>query len=96
MVDLASPTDEEMAENKNDILLFKDTDKTTKNKDKTKKTDADAGMPDDEEYAKKEDESAKEGKYSVVNVPRVLKTQNKNYNGPTRTFKLNSYLYLLN
>ena len=53
VVDLTSLTDEEMAENNNDILLIKG--------GKTQKLDADAEMSD-EEHTKQEDEMAKEVK----------------------------------
>ena len=54
VVDLMSLTDEEMAENNNDILLIKG--------EKTQKIDADAEMPDDEEHTKQKDEMTKEVK----------------------------------
>ena len=53
-MDLTSLTDEEMAENNNDILLIKG--------GKTQKLDVEAEMPDDEEDTKQEDEITKEVK----------------------------------
>ena len=87
VVNLTSPTDEEMAENNNDILLIKE--------NKTKKNNTDAEMRDDEEHTKQEDETAKEvkeAKRTMINVPRVRKTQNKNFHLSQWTLKLNYYL----
>ena len=53
VVDLTSPTEEDIAENNNDILLVKDINKQ-------KKTD-DTEMQDDEEHNKQEEELSKDG-----------------------------------
>ena len=52
-------------------------------------------MRDDEEHTKQEDETAKEvkeAKRTMINVPRVRKTQNKNFHLSQWTLKLNYYL----
>ena len=85
-MDLTSLTDEEMAENNNDILLIKG--------GKTQKLDADAEIPDDEEHTKQEDEMTKEVKENRMMCASHgdEKLKNLKLNGPMWTLKLNYQL----
>ena len=72
VVDLTSPTAEDIAENNNDILLVKDINKQTKNED--------TEMQDVEEHNKQEEELSKDGNNrETFKVPRGLKTQKLQY-----------------